>query len=301
MIATTCKHDDRKKHGKDAKGNQRYRCRDCGVTFIEETNILAGMRIGLDRAEMIIKCLVEGMSVRATARLTDTDPHTIIDLMMLVGDRCKQFLDRELKDVVCDDIQIDEVWQYIGAKQKTAKHKELGDEKRDSYCYTAIERNTKLLVCWHFGKRDSYHTEQFCEKLRDAVAGRFHLSSDGFGPYKTAVPFALAGRIDYGMLIKIFGNTSQEDQRKYSPAAISSIKKEAIWGNPQDDRICTSHCELAQLEHADFQPPHDSADERIQQEMGEPRSNARPVFHALQLREGSRYFENHSSGRIRAG
>ena len=87
---------------------------------------------------------------------------------------------------------------------------------------------------------------------RDAVAGRFHLSSDGFGPYKTAVPFALAGRIDYGMLIKIFGNTSQEDQRKYSPASISSIKKEAIWGNPEDDRICTSHCERHNLNMRTF-------------------------------------------------
>jgi len=206
---------------------------------------LSGMRLDPYQAEMIIKCLCEGMSVRATARLTDTDPHTVIDLMVLVGERCKRFLEEDIREICVEDVQIDEVWQFIFCKQKTKQRKDYGEETGDSYCFTAVERHTKLVVAWHFGKRSQWDTDIFCEKLRDATTGRFHLSSDGFGPYKTAVPIQLGNRVDYGMLIKIFGEAPKDEQRKYSPAKIVSTRKEKVSGNPDMDRVCTSHTERA--------------------------------------------------------
>src|SRR5258708_4267618 len=109
MIAP-CSHRNSKKFGKTKAGEQRFRCLDCGKTFTESTHRLAGMRIGTDKAAKIIAMLCEGMSVRAASRLTNTDLHTILDLLILVGGRCKQFLDRELVGVLVDDVQVDEVW-----------------------------------------------------------------------------------------------------------------------------------------------------------------------------------------------
>ena len=168
---------------------------------------------------------------------------TILDLLVLIGERCKDFMLRKVREVIVDDIRIDEVWSYIYAKQKTVERKKLSSEFDDCYCYTAVERSTKMIVCLHYGKRDSYHTELFAEKLRAATAGHFHLSSDGWNAYKTAIPNALAGRIDYGQIIKIFGDAPKDEAIRYSPAKVKEIKKTKVWGNPDEDRICTSHNE----------------------------------------------------------
>ena len=245
MIAHDCSHERRRKHGTTKGGAQRFRCRDCGKTFTESTDLFNGMRIGLDKAEQIVKLLVDGMSVSAVCRFTEIDKKTVLDLLVLVGERCKQFLETEIRDVIVEDVQIDEVWQYIYAKQKTCDRKDIEGKVGDSYTFTAVERTTKLVLAWHFGRRDQYATDTFCEKLRDATAGRFHLSSDGFAPYRQAVPMQLGSKVDFGMLIKIFGAPSKDDQRKYSPAQIISTRKEAVWGNPDKDRICTSHTERA--------------------------------------------------------
>src|SRR5437016_4477199 len=113
MIAPTCQHARAKKFGKTASGEQRYRCLDCGRTFTASTRQLAGMRIGVEKAAGILAMICEGVSVRATSRLTDTDPHTIIDLLVLVGERCKTFLEKAIASVIVDDVQCDEVWQFI--------------------------------------------------------------------------------------------------------------------------------------------------------------------------------------------
>lgn len=248
MIAPSdCQHENRKKNGKIKDGTQRYRCKDCGKQFTEETLALGGMRIGIAQAERIVKALCEGVSARATARLMDCDVHTVIELMNLVGERCQRYMESEIQGVIVGDVQIDEIWQFVGAKQKTAQLKNLGPGVGDSWCFTAIERNTKLLICWHLGARDQYNTELFADKLRTATSGRFHLSSDGFTQYQYVIPNALAGRIDYGQIVKIYGTPSKEEQRKYSPAKISKIKKRAVWGSPSDCQISTSHCERMNL------------------------------------------------------
>ena len=243
MIAAVCKHERKQKHGKTKAGTARLRCKDCGRTFTESTALFDGMRIGMDRAEQIIKLLCEGMSIAATARVTYTDPHTVIDLMVLVGNRCEEFLEAEIQGVHVDDVQVDEIWQFIFCKHRTAELKNYVGGAGDSYCFTGIERNTKLLVAWHLGRRTQADTGTFCAKLRRATTGRFQLSTDGFGAYPQAIVWNFQGKVDYGMLVKTFGEAPKDDRRKYSPATIISAKKRAIYGKPDEDRICTSHAE----------------------------------------------------------
>lgn len=153
--------------------------------------------------------------------MTGVSIPTILDLLVVVGEMCKRFLESTVQDVPVSDVQADEVWQFIYCKRRTAERLEkvgYGGPCGDSWCFTAVERTSKLLVAWHFGRRYLSDTEAFCQKLRRATRGHFHLSTDGYQPYLQAVPRYFAGQIDYGQLVKIFGKSSAEDQRQYSPS-----------------------------------------------------------------------------------
>lgn len=246
QIHANCRHERYKKAGTTKAGTQRYKCLDCGKRFTESTALFAGMRIGLDKAAQVIELICEGMSTRATARVTGVSLPTILELLMVVGPRCQQFLERTVRGVEASDVQCDEIWQFIYCKRRTAQKLEqigFGGPCGDSYCFTAVERTSKLVLAWHFGRRYLSDTVEFCRKLRHATAGRFHLSTDGYQPYIQAVARQLADRVDYGMLVKIYAKGTAEDRRTYSPAPIVGMKKYAISGRPEINRICTSHTE----------------------------------------------------------
>src|ERR1700690_939901 len=107
MVIQSCQHDQSKKFGKDRYGNQRHRCILCGKVWNDvPAKLLGTMRLDLRVAEMVIKCLCEGNSVRATARLCNVDPHTVIDLGNTVGRACEKYMARHFKDVHVDEVQI---------------------------------------------------------------------------------------------------------------------------------------------------------------------------------------------------
>jgi transposase-like protein/IS1 family transposase len=249
MIApnpNTCTHEHCKKDGKTKAGTQRYLCLDCGKRFTTGTKQLDGMRIGPKRAAQVLTMLCEGMSVAGTARVTGTNKNTILSLLAIVGQRCQQFLSRKIRGIEVSDVQCDEIWQFIYCKRRNELHAWVYGRRGqfgDSWTFTAIERTTKLVLAWHFGKRTSGDADVFCAKLKYATKGHFHLSTDDYQSYNTSVPRYFAGQVDYGQLVKIFGKSSVEDQRTYSPAKIISTRKEVVMGSPDEDRICTSHSE----------------------------------------------------------
>ncbi len=201
------------------------------------------MRVGMDLAVKIISLLVEGVSVRSVSRVTGIDTHTIIDLCNVVGTRCEAWMAETIKGVRVIDIQGDEIWQFVYCKQATAFRKKIAGGVGDSYCFTGIERGSKLLVAWHLGRRSDMDTAQFCEKLANATSGRFHLSTDGWAPYPFWVRRFLGGRVDYGTIVKICQEPVKEDRRKYSPSRIIGYQKHVVLGEPEHDQVCTSHAE----------------------------------------------------------
>jgi IS1 family transposase len=202
-----------------------------------------GMRIGLDRAAKIVAMLCEGMSIRATSRLTETDKGTIIELLSMLGERCDAYMQANIKGVHVEDIQCDELWSFVLCKAATARRLKYVGGCGDCYCFTAIERSTKLVVAWHMGKRNEKHTNMFIRKLANATTARFHLSTDGWTAYPMAVWEHLNERVDYGMIVKIFREGSSEERRKYSPAKIIEAHRSRVYGIPEGPRICTSHVE----------------------------------------------------------
>jgi len=195
---------------------------------------------------MCLKMLLEGTSIRSTERLTGVHRDTIMHLMVQAGENCESFLRDTLVDLPVDDVQCDEIWGFVGMKEKTRERQRASAEYGDCYTFTAIERTSKLLVTWHVGKRSPSDTQQFADKLNKATAGRFQLSSDGYTPYRTAIPTALGSRIDYGQLVKVYG-TSPDGEKRYSPATIIDCRKQVLLGKPDMERICTSHIERNNL------------------------------------------------------
>ncbi|MEK6285533.1 MAG: hypothetical protein AABO57_07315 [Acidobacteriota bacterium] len=132
-------------------------------------------------------------------------------------------------------------------KEKTKKIK--GSDNPyvgDAYCFIAIERETKLVLAWHLGRRSAEDTMEFTEKLNEATQGHFQLTTDGFKAYMYAVSYSLGTRVDFAQLIKVYAAQREREQR-YSPAEVVETIRQIQIGNPALDRICTSHIERQNL------------------------------------------------------
>jgi transposase-like protein/IS1 family transposase len=236
------------KFGKTRDGQQRYRCADCRKTF-SEPKPLAGCKIDPKRAAFALNLLLEGMSVRATSRMTGLDKNTILRLMVQAGEQCQQFLADTMRNVKATDIQVDELWSFVACKERTAFFQNATEGVGDAYCFTALDRASKLLLCFHVGRRTAEDANTFSHKLAACVSDsiRPHVSTDGFKPYHTAIPEAFGYGVDHGMLIKQYGSPSTKGQQRYSPATIIGAKEYQNLGHSEAGQICTSHIERSNL------------------------------------------------------
>jgi len=234
-----------KKFGKDRQGNQRFRCLTCRKTCSERpARPLGAMNLPVDRALLCLHLLCEGSSIRATERITGTEKKTILRLLCQVGEGCERMLAETIQAVPVQDVQADELWTYIKCKQGTRERRKIADpDAGDAYCYFGIERNSKLILAWHLGRRNGWDAHDFMEKLGKATAGDFQLSTDGFNGYPNAVEYALGNRVDYAQVVKDFGNVGGEEGRRYAPPRLIGQEKIVVSGTPDEDRICTSHVE----------------------------------------------------------
>jgi len=156
-------------------------------------------------------------------------------------------LRERLRAVEAKDVQGDEIWGFVGMKEKTkTRQKLVADDLGDAYCFVAIERTSKLILAWHLGKRDQADTRTFVCEVERATRGRIQLSTDGFKPYPPAVQLAFAERpVDHGVLVKEYA--TKEDEHRYSPGEVVGTVKTPCCGSPDPDRICTSHVERHNL------------------------------------------------------
>ncbi|SRR5258708_2463839 len=239
-----------KKSGKfGPKRIQRYRCNQCRKTFSEEqSKPLDTMRLSLEKAELVLNLLLEGNSIRSIQRITGVHQVTILNLLVLAGEKCERMMNERIKSVAVKDVEADEIWGFVGMKNRAKLFKQITNpEVGDAYTFVGIERNTKLILAWHLGERDMVNTEAFTEKLSYATSGHFQLTTDGFRPYENAVSYSLGTRVDYAMLIKVYGNTDVESERKYSPPEVIDSTIKPMIGNPDPNRICTSIVERSNL------------------------------------------------------
>ena len=249
MIAPACRHDQTRRHGRDRYGNQRFRCVLCGKTWIAQlAKPLGSMKIAKDKAVLCLRLLLEGNSIRSVERITRLHRDTILSLLETIGRRAKRYWATKMQNLPATDVEADEIWGFIGCKERTRQRKGYDERYGDAYCFTAMERNSKLLLTWKVGRRTPTETGIFAQQLRDAIDGRCQLSSDGYGPYATAIPNAFGGQVDFAQLIKVYGGpTSDGPSTRYSPATIASVRLRSVCGHPDAGMVCTSHIERHNL------------------------------------------------------
>ena len=243
MLCPICQNESRK-FGRTHSGSQRYRCDDCAKTFVDESTRAADRRC-VDPATMnlVLRMLLEGNSIRSVERLIGVNRNTIMSAMVEAGEKCERFMKVAVHGVHVEDVQADELWGFVSMKEKTRQLKQEAECFGDVWCFTAIERHTKLILTWHVGKRTPTDTAIFADNLYHATQGRFQLTTDGFTPYRSVIPSILRGRgIDYATLVKVYGE-SEDGSRRYSPSEFVGTVETAIMGAPEEERVCTSHVE----------------------------------------------------------
>ena len=200
-----------------------------------------------DRAR-ILHLLCEGQSIRAITRLTGASKNTVTKLLIDAGAACMAFHDANVRDVKAKRIQVDEIWSFTYAKQKNvAAAKAAPEGAGDTWTWTAIEADTKLIVSYFVGGRDGECAMWFMDDLRSRLANRVQLTSDGHKAYLEAVEGAFGGDIDYAQLIKIYGASPESAKGRYSPADCTGIKKTKVEGSPDLAYVSTSYVERSNL------------------------------------------------------
>lgn len=195
----------------------------------------------------ILHLLCEGQSIRAVTRLTGASKNTVTKLVVDAGRACAGYQDRVLRNLPCTTVQVDEIWNFVYAKQGHLKDaKRAPTDAGDVWTWTAICADTKLLCTWLIGSRDAESAESFMLDLRDRLTNRVQLTSDGHRPYLTAVHAAFGADIDYAMLVKLYG-PEPGGEKRYSPPQCIGARKTRIMGNPDHDKISTSYAERHNL------------------------------------------------------
>lgn len=197
----------------------------------------------------VLTLLVEGNSINATSRISGVSKNTVLKLLADVGSACAAYQDRVMRNLRLGSIQCDEIWSFVGMKQKNVPADLRGTfGYGDVYTWTAIDAETKLMPCWHVGTRGSVSAHEFMTDLASRLSNRVQLTTDGHKVYLDAVDCAFASQIDYAMLVKIYGITGGEGpERRYSPAECIGAEKTVVSGDPDPARISTSYVERANL------------------------------------------------------
>jgi transposase-like protein/IS1 family transposase len=230
------------KFGFNPQGLQRYRCKQCGKTFSDiPARPLDDLRVSPDKAFIVINLLCEGTGIRACERLAQLNRRTILGILETAGRKCAKLLDARVGNVQAEQVQVDELWSFVYCKQANAQP---FTEHGDQYTFLAIDRDSKLIISHLVGIRSQQNAYAFMGDLKNRMASRFQLTTDGLPVYTDlrtgAVKVTFGSEIDYGSEIKVYGN-DVEGQRRYSAPPIISVKRKAHIGNPDRSMINTSH------------------------------------------------------------
>ena len=196
-----------------------------------------------DKQAAIIGALAEGSSIRSIERISGVHRDTIMRLGVRVGQGCAALLNEKMRDLPCRLLQFDEVWGFIGKKERHC-HPEDDPQFGDVWTFCAIDADTKLVPSFKCGKRDLATAKAFVEDVASRMSTRVQISSDALRAYVDSIEQVYGADVDYGQIIKTYEHDdAQNAERKYSAARFVSVDKRAVAGNPNMDEVSTSYIE----------------------------------------------------------
>lgn len=194
----------------------------------------------------VISALVEGNSINATSRMLGFSTNTITKLLVQMGDACRGYHDEHVKGVAAKRVQCDEIWSFVGAKQKNVTVEQMEEGWGDAWTWTALDADSKLVISYLVGQRGAWWAKRFMEDVASRVSTRIQITTDGHRAYAEAVEGAFGMDVDYAMLIKLYGNDSFAD-RRYSTGECIGTQTSVLAGSPDPAHISTSYVERLNL------------------------------------------------------
>ena len=186
--------------------------------------------------------------MRSISRVCDVSINTVAKILAEAGKVCMAFHDENVRGVKSKRVQVDEIWSFTYAKQKNvATAKAAPDGAGDTWTWTGLDADSKLIIQWFVGGRDGDCAKLFIDDLASRLATRVQLTSDGLKAYLEAVEGAFGADVDYAQLVKIYGASPDSAKGRYSPAECAGIIKNPIEGNPDPKHISTSYVERQNL------------------------------------------------------
>jgi len=218
------------------------------LTYLVRSSIMYSMnRLDISRQAQIVSAFVEGNGVRATARMTDCSPVTVLKLLADLGCVCAAYHNRTIRNLKVRRLQCDEIWCFVGAKAKNTTPEKKQEGWGDVWTWVGIDADTKLVVSYLVGGRDGGWAKDFMEDCAKRISNRVQITTDGHRAYLDAVEEAFGADIDYAMLQKIYGAPSDEETRRYSPAKCIGCDLKVVSGDPDPKHVSTSYVERQNL------------------------------------------------------
>jgi IS1 family transposase len=199
-----------------------------------------------DKQEAVIRCLVDGASVRATERMAGVHRDTIIRLMQRVGTGCRQIMDSEMRGLECRYLQVDEIWGFVAKKQRWVRDDDDPRQVGDFYTFIALDEDTRLIPSYRVGKRDRATAQAFMDDLASRLAIRPQISADAFAAYVWAIDRTFGDDVDFAQIVKFY-EAEPIGAGRYSPPRVVDTEKRPVWGKPNMDRVSTSYVERHNL------------------------------------------------------
>ncbi|HEY3374753.1 MAG TPA: IS1 family transposase [Candidatus Aquicultor sp.] len=204
-------------------------------------------KLSVEKRVQVIKCLVEGTSIRGTVRITGVAKNTVAKLLVDLGEGCSIYQDAIMHDLKCRRLQFDEIWSFVYSKQKNIPEEHRGEfGYGDVWTWVAMDADTKLVVSFLVGERNSKDAKAFVSDVASRLRYKVQLTTDGYKPYLEAVEDSFGGDIDYAVLHKIYG-VEPETQKRYSPAKCLGTDVQVVAGNPDKAHVSTSYVERQNL------------------------------------------------------
>jgi IS1 family transposase len=206
-------------------------------------------RLSREKQIEVVKCLVEGMSLRATVRMTGVALNTVTKLLVDLGKVCQEYHDTHVRNLKSERIQCDELWAFVAKKDRACSPSEKATVGIGSvWTWTAIDADSKLCASYLVGGRDGEYAYQFMSDVASRLTNRVQLTTDAHSAYLTAVRESFHNEIDYAMLVKKYGNAvGNSPDVRYSPGVCTGIEKQPKIGKPEPEHISTSYVERQNL------------------------------------------------------
>lgn len=198
-----------------------------------------------EKKVLAVSLLAEGSSIRSIERVTGIHRDTVMRLGVRVGEACAKIQDEKMRGLICPQIEVDEMWGFIGKKKKNASALETLDGMGDVWTWIAIDVPSKVIPSFVVGKRDAYHAKVFMDDLAGRITNKPQITSDALAAYPEAIDRAFGAEVHYAQLIKTYAvtNLNKDAASRYSPAEVVKTERTRITGSPVRELVSTSHVE----------------------------------------------------------